>query len=78
MLVLRRFTTLPKKNDRPGSSKWKKSLIYLCLICLDATEAFLPEQFDRPPIKTPWKAILYAVILFLLGSLLLTIGLLTG
>jgi len=43
----------------------------------DATEAFLPEQFDRPPIKTPWKAILYAVILFLLGSLLLTIGLLT-
>eukprot|EP00088_Acartia_fossae_P017326 TRINITY_DN1981_c0_g1_i2.p1 TRINITY_DN1981_c0_g1~~TRINITY_DN1981_c0_g1_i2.p1 ORF type:complete len:117 (-),score=24.24 TRINITY_DN1981_c0_g1_i2:425-775(-) len=35
-----------------------------------------PEQFDRPPAKIPWKAILYAMVLFLLGTFLLTIGLL--
>jgi len=42
----------------------------------ESSDAFLPEQFDRPPPKVPWKAIIYAIILFLLGSGLLTFGLL--
>eukprot|EP00092_Neocalanus_flemingeri_P041924 GFUD01045659.1.p1 GENE.GFUD01045659.1~~GFUD01045659.1.p1 ORF type:complete len:135 (-),score=33.57 GFUD01045659.1:899-1258(-) len=43
-------------------------------------EEFLAEQFERPPAKVPWKAIIYALVLFLLGSVLLTVGclILTG
>lgn len=35
---------------------------------------FLLEQFDKQPSKVPWKAIIYALILFVMGTALLVIG----
>ena len=32
------------------------------------------SQFEKPKTKVPWKAISYAVILLLIGTILLTIG----
>ena len=32
------------------------------------------SQFEKPKAKVPWKAISYAVILLLIGTILLTIG----
>ena len=37
-------------------------------------EEFLAQQYERPPTKVPWKAIIYALILFILGSALLIAG----
>jgi fatty acid desaturase len=37
-------------------------------------EEFLAQQFERPPTKVPWKAIIFALILFILGSALLIVG----
>jgi len=35
---------------------------------------FIDTQFDRPPIKIPWKAIGLAVVLFIFGSIFLVLG----
>ncbi|XP_013381000.1 transmembrane protein 230 [Lingula anatina] len=37
-------------------------------------DGFIDLQFVRPPPKVPWKAISLAVVLFVVGSILLTIG----
>jgi len=37
-------------------------------------EEFLPEQFTKQPVQVPWKAVIYAVVLFLAGTVLLVIG----
>jgi len=41
---------------------------------VDSAEDFIPAQFEKPPTQVPWKAVIYAVVLFFLGTLLLTIG----
>ncbi|KAL5021297.1 hypothetical protein ScPMuIL_000452 [Solemya velum] len=45
-----------------------------------ADDGFIDLQFEKPPPKIPYKAILLAAVLFLTGSLLIIIGalLLTG
>lgn len=35
---------------------------------------FVSSQFERPAAKTPWRAILYAAVLLLGGSVLLVLG----
>ena len=35
---------------------------------------FVSSQFEKPAAKTPWRAILYAAVLFLGGSVLLVLG----
>ena len=45
---------------------------------LDGRDDFIPAQFVRQPVKVPWKAVLYAVILLFLGSCLLIAGCLIG
>lgn len=46
--------------------------------CQDTDETdgsdFTSQQFDRPAAKIPWRAISYAVILFVGGTVLLAIG----
>jgi hypothetical protein len=42
-------------------------------LCND-TDGFVAAQFVRHPPKVPWKAICYAVVLFLVGSILLICG----
>ena len=37
-------------------------------------EDFLAQQFEKPATKVPWKGVIYALILFLLGSGLLLAG----
>ena len=37
-------------------------------------DEFLAQQFVTPPQKIPWKAIIYALVLFLVGSTLLIVG----
>lgn len=34
----------------------------------------LSSQFEKPPVKIPWKAIIYACVLLIGGSVLLVIG----
>eukprot|EP00053_Salpingoeca_punica_P015986 m.149098 g.149098 ORF g.149098 m.149098 type:complete len:112 (-) comp16848_c1_seq5:776-1111(-) len=41
------------------------------------TDDFIDEQFVQPEPRVPTKSIMYAIALFVVGSLLLTIGLLT-
>ncbi|KJE94012.1 hypothetical protein CAOG_08809 [Capsaspora owczarzaki ATCC 30864] len=43
-------------------------------------EDFVDAQFIKPPVKVPWRAIGLALLLFLIGSILLTFGslILTG
>jgi len=37
-------------------------------------DGFLASQFDKPPTKVPWKAVVYALVLFIMGTALLVAG----
>jgi len=45
-----------------------------------ASDEYTDEQFKRPPPKFPTKSIIIAIVLFLVGAVMLTLGvlLLTG
>ncbi|XP_013779775.1 transmembrane protein 230-like isoform X1 [Limulus polyphemus] len=64
---------MAKKNASAGSS-----VRYHKLSRTD--DGFIDLQFEKPNVKIPWKAILLAVFLFIMGSILIIIGslLLTG
>ena len=47
-------------------------------MCSENLEDFIPAQFVRQPAKVPWKAVIYAVILLLIGTGLLIAGCLIG
>ena len=51
---------------------------FLKIIILDSREDYVAGQFLKPPVKVPWKAIIYAFILFAFGTVLLTVGCLIG
>ena len=40
----------------------------------ERSDEFLTQQYEKPPTKVPWKAVIYALILFILGCILLTAG----
>ncbi|XP_038641258.1 transmembrane protein 230a [Scyliorhinus canicula] len=68
---------MPSRNNAAAagsSSKVKYSKL------ADSDEGYIDLQFKKLPTKIPYKAIALAVILFLIGSLLITIAalLLTG
>ena len=44
----------------------------------ESREGYVPGQFLKPPVRVPWKAIIYAFILFVFGTVLLTVGCLIG
>ena len=72
----RKYETLPSSDDNSGleeipvkvhkPSKRKK--------LLNPVTHFLPEQFNLKERPIPWKAIGYAAILFILGTILLLCG----
>eukprot|EP00039_Didymoeca_costata_P007484 m.100438 g.100438 ORF g.100438 m.100438 type:complete len:110 (+) comp13707_c1_seq1:121-450(+) len=35
---------------------------------------WIPQQFEKAPVKVPYKAIAYAIVLFVVGTLLLCFG----
>ncbi|XP_078421621.1 transmembrane protein 230b isoform X2 [Cetorhinus maximus] len=68
---------MPSRNNAAaGSSSIKVKYSKLA----DSDEGYIDLQFKKLPTKIPYKAIALATILFLIGSLLITIGalLLTG
>ncbi|XP_023319992.1 transmembrane protein 230 isoform X1 [Eurytemora carolleeae] len=40
----------------------------------DSREDYVAGQFLKPPVKVPWKAIIYAFVLFAFGTVLLSVG----
>lgn len=59
---------MPKKNAVDGqSAKYHK-------LTRTSDDGYIDLQFEKPPPKVPYKAILLAVVLFSVGSLLIIIG----
>ncbi|XP_033756529.1 transmembrane protein 230-like [Pecten maximus] len=59
---------MPKRNAVDGQgAKYHK-------LTRTADDGYIDLQFERPPPKVPYKAILLATVLFSVGSLLIIIG----